>query len=102
MKATLRLIWALGLLVFLWVDHAAYAICNASQTCWDGSTVSCQGTSDCRVGSDFVVCDGFAHSCPFYCDTITCSDSSVCSLYCRGLNPRYHGGCGSGGCCYCF
>lgn len=46
----------------LWLTH-----CNATQSCPNGSQVSCQGHSSCLVGSASVTCDGVTHHCSTQC-----------------------------------
>ena len=64
----------------LWMNH-----CNATQSCSDGSQVSCEGHVECTVQTASVTCDGVVHECP------SCSVPSGC------VDPAGFCGCRASG-----
>jgi hypothetical protein len=81
----------------LWMDH-----CNATQTCSDGSQVSCQGHLSCTVQSTSVTCDNVVYSCPSSCTVPSDCLDPVAYCDCRAAGGSFmscnsefcKGGCG--------
>lgn len=59
-------------LVLAPAPDAAAGSCSAQQSCSDGSSISCTGSSSCLVGADYVECDGTRTTCPGCDATYTC------------------------------